>query len=383
MRPVSHLVLAAAIITIGTGEARAAVDVEGIPHFARRYGLECGQCHVSPPKLNEYGESFVRNNYRLPELESRDTWPLAVWVSMRADLPPAADDAARRVRAYLNRVELVSGGQVVVPWLSYFVEWRAVSFELRGDGSHRDRSGRFEDLFVTARADRLEVAVGQFRQIGQVDVSRRVTVNEPFFYSASLAGEEDPDPRIQSLGAFSLSGRAPGVRVGWIEELEGDWEWTSYATVSVPGEISLPLTREAREEASNEIELRAKGVFLESFVRQGMTSFGAHAFLDSGDRYQVGAVATHRRGSFLWSAALGGASMDGSLRGRWSGEGEYVRSPFLTVGTRGEGGGGVDPALVGYVNAHLPGTTHTARLTLEQRVQRGRTGTFLELGWVF
>jgi hypothetical protein len=97
----------------------------------------------------------------------------------------------------------------------------------------------------------------------------------------------------------------------------------------------------------------------------------------------MGAGATHRTGALLWSGALGGAARDGSLRGRWSGEGEYVHSSFLTVGTRAEGGGGVNPAAVGYLNAHFPGTSYTFRLTLEQRVQRGRTGTFLELGAVF
>ncbi len=382
MFPANRLIVTVGLLLLVAEEARAAVG--SIPYFARRYDVSCAHCHVSPPKLNEFGEAFVRNNYRADDLDDpRGTWPFAVWLSVRSDLPPAMGGMDRRVRAYINRLELVSGGTVLEPWLSYFVEWRPVSFELRSDGTLRDRSGRFEDLFLTAQWERLELSVGQFRQISQIDVSRRLAVNEPSFYSRSLAGREHPDARIRSLRGFSLAGRAPGVRVGWIEELGEGWEWTTYGSVSFPGELSLPLTREARREAGNELELRPKGFFFESFLRRGMTSIGAHAFLDPGDRHQVGAVATHRTGDLLWSGAVGGGSLSGSFRGRWSAEGEYVRSPFVTVGTRAEGGAGVEPAFVGVLNTHFPGTGHTFRLTLEQRVQRGRTATFLELGAVF
>lgn len=359
--------------------------VEDIPHFARRYGLECRHCHVSPPKLNEFGEAFVRNNYRLAELEGRDrrTLPLAVWLSSRADLVPGNEGAAREVRAYVNRLEIISGGQVVAPWLSYFVEWRPVSFELRGDGTLRDRSGRFEDLFLTVQRDRLEVSVGQFRQIEQIDISRRLGVNEPAFFSRSLPGAGPGTPREVALRAFSLSGRAPGVRAGWIQDRPGGWEWSTFVTVPVPGELSLPLTSEARREASNELDLNAKGIFLESFVRRGLVSYGMHAFLDSRERYQTGAVATGRAGPWMWTGALGAARTGGSLLGRWSAEGEYVLNYHATFGARAEGQAGTDPGFIAYGNLHFPGTKHTFRLTVEQRLVSGRGATLVELGAVF
>lgn len=356
-----------------------------IPHFARRYGLECGACHVSPPKLNEFGEAFVRNNYRLPELEdrARRTVPLAIWASTRADLPPSADGVEREVRAYLNRVEIISGGTVVAPWLSYFVEWRPVSFELRGDGALRDRSGRFEDLFVMMKRGDFEATVGQFRQVEQVDISRRLGVSEPGFFSASLPGGGEGTAREVGLRGFSLSGRAPGVRLGWTRGVSDEWEWSSFATVPVPGELSIPLTSEARIEASNELELSAKGVFLESFVRRGLFSYGAHAFLDSRERYQAGAVVTGRQGAWMWTGALGGAKLGDSLLGRWSAEGEYILRPSAALGLRGEGQAGTDPGLVSYANLHFPGTSYTFRLTIEQRLRAGRGTTLVELGAVF
>lgn len=381
------LFLLFAVTAVGTvhgseGDTAGIHADERIPHFARKYDLDCSACHVSPPKLNEFGENFVRGNYRLPDREARRTVPLAVWVSTRADFLRSTPDLGREVTAYVNRIEVVSGGAVVAPWLSYFVEWRPLSFDVRGDGSLRDRSGRFEDLFLTAQADRLEVSLGQFRQIAQVDVSRRIGVNEPAFYSTSLPGVGGDD-RMRGLRGFSLSGRAPSVRLGWIEPIGTEWDWTNYLSVSVPGEFSLPLTREARREASNEIELRARGIFAESFVRRGLHSWGMHAFYDSSDRYLFGGVGTGRHGALLWTAALGAHGIDGTLRGRSLLEAEYIRNRFLAIGGRVEDQAGGSSSFAPYLNAHFPGTRHTFRLTLEHRFQEGRNGTFLELGTVF
>ncbi len=363
--------------------ARRPLSEIEIPHFARRFNLPCSACHVSPPKLNEFGEEFVRRNYRLPEREEQWTLPLAVWVSSRADLPPPPAGGDRRGKAYINRIEIVSGGHVGAPWLSYFVEWRPLSLEVRGDGTLRDRSGRFEDLFLTAQWDRVEVSLGQFRQIAQVDISRRLGVNEPAFFSSGLPGTGGSNARIRSLRGFSLSGRAPTLRAGWIEEVGAGWEWTSYLSVAVPGEFSLPLTSEARVEASNEVEFRPKGIFVESFLRRGLDSYGVHGFFDSRDRYLLGLVTTGRRGSLLWTGAVAGLGVEGVFRGRASLEGEVVANRFLAFGARVEELAGVPTAFVPYMNINFPGTSYTFRLTLEHRERSGSRGTFLELGAVF
>jgi len=39
---------------------------EAIPAFARTYKMSCITCHAAFPRLNEFGEQFVENNYRLP-----------------------------------------------------------------------------------------------------------------------------------------------------------------------------------------------------------------------------------------------------------------------------------------------------------------------------
>lgn len=357
---------------------------QGIPYFARRYAVPCAQCHASPPKLNAFGEAFVASGYSAPELVPRNTWPLAVWVSGRMETSPAGRPFAGEVASYLNRLELISGGRLVRPWLSYFVEWRAVSLEARADGTTRDRSGRFEDLFLTARARDVEITAGQFRMLQQVDVSRRIGLSEPLVLSASLPGTGGGTPRERSLRAFSPAGRSPAVRVAWNRPAGTGTLATSLA-LPVPGELSIPLSREARTEASNELEARLKGVFIESFFRSGLSSVGVHAFYDGADRYLVHGLVTGAQGGFHAAAALGIVRAADATRGRWSLEGEYIPRGDVALGARVEdrAGDGAAVALLPYLNLHHPGTRFTVRVTLEQRLQRDRHATFLELGTVF
>ena len=376
--------LSAISVVLAFSALSATVPAEEIPYFARRFGLDCSACHATPPRLNAFGEDFRRSGYQGPGLSPRATVPLALWVSGRFDALPTAPGQIDRTRSYVNRIEVISGGRLVAPWLSYFVEWRPLSLETRGDGTLKDRSGRFEDLFVTAATGGLAVTAGQFRQIDQVDVSLRLGLSEPLVLAASLPGEPDADGRLTSLRAFSPAGRSPAVRAAWTRPV-GRWAWTASVGVPLVGEFSLPLTDEAGVEASNELALDPKGVVVESFVRRGPTSWGAHGFYDHGGRYLVNGVATGNRAQVYWTAIAGFERRDADTHARWSAEGEYVVSPLLAVGTRVENraGDGAPPAVLPYLVAHFPGRRYTFRLSVEQRVQEGGGATFVELGAVF
>jgi hypothetical protein len=362
----------------------APVAAEDIPYFARKYGLTCAACHASPPKLNEFGERFIAAGYSDPDLVATPTWPLSVWISARTESLPSTGPLRGEVVTYLNRIEVISGGRLVAPWLTYFVEWRPLSLETRSDGTTRDRSGRFEDLFVTAEAGPIDVTIGQFRLLQQVDVSRRIGLSEPLVFAASLAGEAGGTPRQVSLRSFSPAGRSPAVRLAWSRPAARG-AWTTSVALPVPGELTIPLTGEARTEASNEIEGEPKGVFLESFYRRGLLSAGAHAFYENGDRYLATGVVTGRRGVWHGAAALGFDHTADQTRARWSLEGEYIPRPDLAFGSRLEDrtDDGAGLAFLPYVNLHYPGTRYTARLTVEVRFQRDRQATFFELGAVF
>lgn len=362
-------------------------SADAIPLFARKYNVTCGMCHVSVPRLNEFGVAFLERGYQMSETwtrAQRRTVPFALWASGRWDSRPRTP-APDYVNAYFNRLEVISGGKVVVPWLSYFIEWRPVSQERRADGTVRDRSGRFEDLFVTALARPLDLTVGQFRQVSQFDVSRRLGINEPASLATGLAGPAGGSGRVVSLRSFAPSGRSPAVRVGFTNRFGNGMQWTTAASVPFPGEFSIPINDSARIEASNELEWRRKGIFGESYVRSGSTSVGGHAFYDDSDRYLVNGVSTLRTGNFFWTGIGGFDKLNAVTRGRWSLESEYIPHLNLGIGGRIEdrAADGAPLAFLPYINFNFPSTKYIIRLTAERRVQSDRGATFFEFGTVF
>jgi hypothetical protein len=148
--------------------------------------------------------------------------------------------------------------------------------------------------------------------------------------------------------------------------------------------LSIPLSEEAKVEASNEIEWRAKGVFIESFLRSGSLVLGAHSFIGD-ERYLANAVVNTQAGRTWWTAIGGAAKSGESTRGRWSLEGEYIPRSAIGLGARVEdqAADGLDAAILPYINIQWPGTRGTLRLTIERRFQKGRNGTFVEFGTVF
>ena len=60
-------------------------NLYAIPAFARKYDKSCQTCHVSEPKLNEFGERFRANGYQLPgTIEDNPpwTWPQFMMAGM-------------------------------------------------------------------------------------------------------------------------------------------------------------------------------------------------------------------------------------------------------------------------------------------------------------
>lgn len=280
------------------------------PEFGRRYKVKsCNTCHTVVPKLNERGYDFLNRGYRPdPELnlERVDTFPLSVWLAGRYDHrigKQKVDD-----KAFFNKVEFIAGDSIGDS-LNYFVEWRALSLETRSDGSLKDRSGRFEDLWLSWMPDdRWTITAGQFRPLQQVEPGRKLSLSTPAIFSTSLPGEKDADKRLTSLRKFSTSSRSPAISFGYQSILEDNAADGLFhaVTLTFPGEISLPLTREARIEASHEFESTPKGVVLETFYRQGLNSVGVHGFVGD-DRWMAALVGEANAGDIFF---LGGVGLD-------------------------------------------------------------------------
>ena len=395
-------------VTVLVAATWPGLKAHATPQFARTYNMSCTACHSIPPRLNIKGLSFKARGYRLsPDFggQSEATLPLSVWLTGTSEEQASKDFS----ELFLSKVELISGGPIGED-LSYFVEWRAVSQQTRSDGSLRDRSGRFEDAYLTWQVDdRSSLTVGQYRALNQVDVSRRLSISEPAVFSTSLAGDPSSDPRIGSLRAFSPAGRSPGFTYE-LHSIQGEAPSDGlfhYVTVPFVGELSIPLTSEAKDEASFELEGPPKGVFLETFYRSGLNSIGAHAFIDD-DRWLVTGAGVlniadwlNGRGPPLSSGdqgvlplyltgALGIGDRDGgSSRVRSSLEVEYLFTKFdalrAGLGFRVEHvtNAGRDPAYIPYFVLSGPNQQHTFLLQVQYRAQEENDALLIGLSWLF
>lgn len=359
------------------------------PQFARKYGFtSCQACHSVPPQLNANGLAFQARGYRpATPREEVDTVPLAAWLTARRDESLEKTSP----RSIVSKVEFISGGPIGDE-LSYFVEWRPVSLEITSAGKLLDRSGRFEDAFITWQPDpQVSLTVGQYRAMNQVDVSRRLSISEPVAFSNSLAGDRNSSARLQSLGGFSPSGRSPGITLG-VQSIQGERASDGlfhYVTLPFVGEFSVPLTAEASREASFELHGQAKGVFLETFYRENLNSIGVHAFVDGSRRFLLNGVGTVNFDDFYATASLGFDQGQGRpTRTRMGLDLMYLPS---TDGDWKPGLGfrvervnpGTEPAYIPYFVLSGPNTDFTNLLQIEYRKQRGSDRLFIDYSIIF
>lgn len=276
---------AALLLLLGASD-----PAQATPEFGRRWNSpSCNTCHTVVPKLNERGMDFLNRGYQPdPNLnqEPRPTVPVSVWLTQNYD-----DQIARnKTNNALGKIELVSGGNIGKN-VAYFAEWRVLSLEPQANGSLRDRSGRFEDLWMSWRPDNnWTLQAGQYRPLFQVEPGRKLSISTPLAFDSSLEGETvRGDARITSLRSFSTNLRNPSLTVGY-QSVHGERAMDGlfhYVTLAFPGEISIPLNKAARTNASNEFEDRAKGVVAETYWRDGFNSIGAHAYVGTSDRLEI------------------------------------------------------------------------------------------------
>jgi hypothetical protein len=375
------------LMSVASVSAFAPADLEATPQFARTYRVDCSHCHSGPPRLNERGLRFLAAGYWLGGDEPARTIPLAVWNTVDLEWRHSSDLG----KGFPSRVELISAGRVGQSRAAYFVEWRALSQNVGGNGRLLDRSGRFEDLFLRApltSGGALSVTVGQFRTVTQVDVSQRLSLSEPLVFSSSVPGRRATDARLTSLRAFSASGRQPAIRAEyqWTRGESPADGWFAAATLPLTGELTIPLT----DAASFELEGRPKGVFLEGFRRSGLTTFGGHAFVGDERRRVFTGVVTHDVGHRLTIlAGVGAFHAAGVTDTRLSLGGEVTISSRVVGGVRGDHrtGQGRDPAVLLYGNGHLPfgpsAFRQALRLQIEQRIQSENHVTGFALSHIF
>lgn len=364
------------------------VAVGATPQFARKYQVECSYCHVAPPRLNERGLAFLANGYRMDSMRpmpSHSTLPVAVWNTFDVERRHSAD----LTKGFPSRIELISAGPIASTRAVYFVEWRALSQSIAGNGRLLNRSGRFEDLYVRLPLGQsFGVTMGQFRALNQVDVSQRLGLSEPLAFSSGLAAPARAgSSRLTGLRGFSPSGRQPALRLEYQRQAAGSAGngWYGGLTLPLTGELTIPLA----EASSFEFESRPKGAFVETYRRQGTNTIGGHAFAGPDRRLGSFVVTRDLTPRLAVMGAIGRFWTPAAADTRFSVGGEYTLSRFLIGGLRFDDrtAPNVDGALYLYGNVHLPfgsaAFRQAMRLQLEQRVQRRNHITTVGLSHVF
>ncbi len=359
-------------------------SVSAVPYFARKFDTPCQTCHTFPPHLNQFGLDFVARGYRMEAVPAHKTVPLAVWATQRLEFSDGRDFT----KSFPNRIEIISGGEIT-DRISYFVEWRALSYQTTSpDGRLKDRSGRFEDLFLIFQlTDRFSLTAGQFRMLSQWDASRKLSLSTPVAFSASIGGEPALSSRISSLRSFSLQGRAPALRlsVGNRSSVAPADGWHHEFTVPFSGEISAPLTDEARDNASFELEGRPKGLFYESYHRRGLDTWGGGVFVGD-DRWMANLVGQRELGQNHLYGSIGTARDRNDLQDFRLSLGHYwIPRPWFGFGSRFDhrSADGRGPAFVPHANFHFPGERYTLLFVVEPFLQERNSGISTELSFVF
>lgn len=307
LRALFRLTAVLAIVTACTAPSHA------LPQFSRIYQTSCNTCHTVVPRLNLTGMDFLARGYRpAPQLNRKrtDSLPVGVWLSGRYD-----DQIGKgHNNTYFNKAEIIAADSVGSNF-SYMAEWRVFDLEAQSNGTLRDRSGRFEDLWASWQlSSRLTFTIGQYRPLGQVEAGRKVSISTPAIFDTSLAGH-GKTARLKSVDGYSPNTRSPGLTLSY-QSIGGRMNDLAmnglFHQVTVPfvGEISAPLSANARHNASFEFQPRAKGVVLETWYRHNYNSIGVNGFIDS-DRYMVNTVGQLNQGDLFVTGGVGFAKING------------------------------------------------------------------------
>lgn len=87
-------------------------DSEAIPAFARKYNMSCIACHAAFPRLNEFGEQFVSDNYRLPNWKDSTVQTGDDMLALPDSVPLALRTQAFAQAREANAVDINTGDTV-------------------------------------------------------------------------------------------------------------------------------------------------------------------------------------------------------------------------------------------------------------------------------
>ena len=221
MKAVRYLVLA---VTITTAVAILSSPSQAIPAFARKYGFNCGMCHVAWPKLNDFGQKFRMNAYQIPGQEDlekpiREAYPpiaLRTMAGYTSDSfsPEGAESEVNQFQ--VNGLDMFAGG-VLGFNKGFFLAYKP---QIEGGSGVEAQTGEMEQasaMFSRLRSTWLNLRVGRF-EAAYVPFSqlRSISISPYEVYGFNGSPELSAAGIRGSLNAFALADTADGIEItGW------------------------------------------------------------------------------------------------------------------------------------------------------------------------
>lgn len=318
------------------------MSANATPQFARETKLPCGSCHTYVPRLNETGQRYYNNGFRLSGLEKEPTHPLWGQLSATSVSPLVGN----RMPVKWGDTAIASGGSIGGADLLYRVMWRPILHNTELAGTYR----------IT---EKLVLSAGKISMVSQFDPELELSSISPVALAPTAMGAETP---------FSPTGLAMAVRVVGSTHSAmpyGDG-WKLAATVPFSNERGDNAPAGRLEDFDN----TPKGLFLEAYRRQGVDSFGVNAYFGrDGLKYQ-GLVLQRGIGNlFLQGSAARAETVDGSANAYSLGF-DWIPGPDRAMGMRVDSQSG-RTSFVPFVSYLLGGNETVLRLIVESRIQDG------------
>ncbi len=331
------------------------MSANATPQFARETKMPCGACHSYVPRLNEMGQRYYNNGFRLQGMKKEPTHPF--WAQLAATGVTPSD--GNRLTIKWSDTALASGGSIDGLNLLYRLMWRPISHDIELYGIYQI-------------SENLVLSAGKIPMISQFDPELELSSISPVALAPAASGGETP---------FAPTGTALALRiVGSTQSAMpyGDG-WKLTATV--------PFSNERGDNAGagrlDDFETSPKGLFLEAYRRQGVNSFGVNAFFGRDGRRYQGLVLQREFGSLYFEGSAGySVTSDGSTNAYSLGF-DWIPRPDRAMGLRVDSQAG-RTSFVPFASFLLGGNETALRFFVESRLQDGsRPVTTLALKFRF
>jgi len=213
------------LVRVSTGITFAAVllaagSAHAIPAFARKTGMSCSACHEAWPRLNEFGQQFRDNGYRLrhgrdaPPEQPSAYWPIAFrttvgyqWLRQTLQQTDSGTATTQTGTFGFTGLDIHSAG-TLADRVSYFITYtpalRSAGFTLSpSDGDLESAWAGLHELLGTTW---LNLRVGKHALDLPEDEHRSITLtqgyNEYHFHPAGSAATFEPGNNQVGIEVF-------------------------------------------------------------------------------------------------------------------------------------------------------------------------------------